>query len=491
MKQKSVIVLGAGFGGMSAAAYIAKQGHNVTVIEKNSLPGGRAQVYKTKGYTFDLGPSWYMMPDVFEEFFGDFSSSPSDFYDLKKLNPAYEVVGRHTTIQFKKYKEMRKKFDELDPGILAKMDRFFAQTKQDYGIVRNGILLKPMTRLKETLDKNVLKFLASKAMRQSYAARIESLTNNEDIRRSLQFMSVFMGGSPDKIPGVYALLAYVDMGLGVHYPMGGFGKLASSFQKVAEKQGAKFIFNAKVKNINSNGKIANSVELDDGKIIEADIIVANADYHHVETKLLKKTDRNYSPQYWEKLELSPSALLILLGVKKKLPKLSHHTLFLESDWHKHFSAIASGSIETNPLFYVSAPSKTDPTVAPSGHENLFILAPMPAGTNLSLKNQKIITDNIISRIEKHCGLSFNSNIVIKKYLDQNYFEQTFNAFKGNAFGPSHSLRQTAIFRTRMKSKKLKNLYFVGQYTNPGTGVPMVVLSGKAVGRLIAKDLQND
>lgn len=485
---KRIIVIGAGFGGMSAATYLAKQGHNVTVLEKNATVGGRAQVERRRGFTFDLGPSWYMMPDVFEEYFSDFNHKPSDFYVLKKLKPSYVVAGKNRQLEFGDVDTIKKMISGLEPKALKKFQEFYDMAKQDYADVRKGILTEPMIHMSEALQPDVLKFLLRPAMYQSYQSKIESVVKDDDLRHALQFMAVFMGGSPKDISAIYSLLSYVDMGLGVYYPMGGFGVLAESFMALAKQQGVTFMLDAEVQQINSSDDRVTSVTLKNNQKIQADIVVANADYHHVDQQLVSPEDRQYSQKNWRRMTLSPSALLLTIGIKKKLPKLAHHTLFLETDWEGHFADIKSKSITKNPLFYVSTPSKTDASVAPKGHENLFVLAPMPHGVMPTMHEQESIANNIISRLEEFCGTTFADKIVMKDIKTSEYFEERFNALGGNAFGPAHTLKQSAIFRPRMRSSKLKNLYFAGQYTNPGTGVPMVVLSGKAVAKLIQKDL---
>lgn len=482
-----IAVVGAGFGGLSAASYLAKSGHEVTVYEKNDKPGGRANVIAEEGFVFDAGPSWYMMPDVFEDFFTDFGFSPSDFYELTALDPHYKVVTNDKSYSLPKYPEVLKTVKEIDPTAVDSFEKFYHRAEADYKTVRQHILEMPMVSSKEALDKHVLSFLLGRDMYRSYKSKIEDITDNEDLQHILQFMSVFMGGSPAEIPAIYSLLGYVDYGLGVYYPQGGFGQVAKAFESVAKNQGVTINYNSPVEEIRTGSGKINSLVVN-GKEIGYDLVVANADYHHVDQELVPRNDSTYSKKKWENIDLSPSALLIFLGIDRRLKNLAHHTLFFDTDWDAHFMDIKSGQWSKSPLFYMSAPSLTDDSVAPKGHENLFVLAPMPAGEQAS---QVVINEtvaNILSRISEQVGVDINSHIVYQKILAQDYFKNTFNALGGNAFGPSHTLRQSAIFRPKMKSNKLSNLYYSGQYTNPGTGVPMVALSGKAVSKLIESNV---
>jgi phytoene desaturase len=480
---KQVAVIGAGFGGLSAAAYLAKAGYKVTVYEKNKQPGGRAQVLAKKGFTFDMGPSWYMMPDVFEEFFADFGHKTSDFFALERLDPAYQVITKTDSFNVNSFPKVKKLVRELEPESIDKFEQFFALTKKAYYDVRRDVLNQPMISARELAKKSILKFLLSKDMVRSYHKRVASITTNKDLQHTLEFMSVFMGGSPKDIPAIYALLSYVDMGLGVFYSQGGFGVLARAFESVAKEQGAKFVYGAAVERIATKDGDVTSIRVN-GKDVEVDAAVANADYQFVETKLLSKSARTYRQDYWQKAVISPSGLLLFLGVNKRLPNLQHHNLFFDTDWDEHFARLSRGEWAKDPLFYMSVPSITDESVAPKGSENLFVLAPMPAGKQANEQTIKQVTSTIINRIEKQVGSSIREHIVVQEYRAQDYFMDTFNAYKGNAFGPSHTLKQSAIFRPRMQSKKVSNLYYVGQYTNPGTGVPMVVLSGKVAANLV-------
>ena len=469
---------------MSAAAYLSKAGHEVVVVEKNKLPGGRAQVMKKKGFTFDLGPSWYLMPDVFEDFFTDFDSSVHEHYKLEQVLPSYRVFTHETDYDVSTWPEIGELFDALDPGAGERLGKLLKKTEREYHDVRGGLLELDGLTKSQFLNPKALKMLLKPGMRKPYHHRIAKVTNNADLQHILEFMTVFMGGSPLSIPALYSLLSYVDMGLGVWYPMGGFGSVVKAFEKTAKKQGAAFRYGAPVSKIITTGHKVTGVQVGE-EIITCDVVVANADYHFVETQLLESKDQTYHEKYWEKRTLSPSAVIASIGVKRLIPELRHHNLLFDTNWDTHFSQVFdSKEWSTKPLVYVSNPSKTDPKVAPKGMENLFILAPMAAGIDPSDEQLERVVLSIIGRLQEQVGYEFMNDIVVADIKAEDYFEETFNAFKGNAFGLGHTMSQSGPNRPRMQSKKLSNLYYVGQYTNPGTGVPMVVTSGKVVSRLI-------
>ncbi len=487
---KNIAIIGAGFGGLSAACYLAKAGHSVTVYEKNSQAGGRAIVMKKKGYTFDMGPSWYMMPDVFDDFFADFGKKTTDYYKLDQLKPAYRVFTNTEHHDIKSVNDGGLQlFEDLEPGSAKKMKQLLAKTEDEYNRVREGLLEKDYSSSLDLIDPKILSFLKQPELVRSYHTRIKKTVSNEDLQKILEFMVVFMGGSPKNIPAVYSLLSHVDFNLGIWYPHGGFSVVVKAFEKLAKSLGVKFVYNAEVKHISVENHKAKSFIVN-GQMQYADIVVANADYHFVETKLLDKKDQTYPKKYWSKKTLSPSGLMIYLGINKKVPGLLHHSMFFDADWHGHFDQVFNKKTwVTRPLFYVSTPSKTDSTVAPEGKENIFILVPVANGLKYDKAHKQELVESIIARIESRIGSKFAENIEFIDIKDQEYFEESFNAYKGNAFGLAHTLTQTAMFRPRMQSKKVNNLYFVGQYTNPGTGVPMVVLSGKVVSNLIENNLK--
>ena len=482
---KTAIVIGGGFGGLSAACYLARDGYQVTLLEKNDQVGGRGMVMQEKGFTFDLGPSWYMMPDVFEDFFADFGKKPSNYFELTKLDPSYKVFFDAESYDVFDAPRVYELFEQIEPGSSEKLKKMLDKTGNEYEKVRKDLLEIPMTELKQAMHPSSVSMLTNPELVGTYHRRIKKYFKDSRLQQILEFMVVFMGGSPKNIPALYSLLAYVDMGLGIYYPMGGMNQLVEAFKKLAEELGVTIKTNSPVNTITTNNGVVDGV-VAKGKHYGADLVVANADYHHVETTLL---DQKYaSVKNWQKKVTSPSALLIYLGVDTKVEKLRHHNLFFDVDWDHHFSEVfKKKKWSKDPLFYVGAPSVTDDSVAPKGHENIFVLAPMASGLKPTTKQLYKTADDIVARLSRHTGVDLPRHTVVRHVRAHEYFEESFNAYQGNAFGLAHTLRQSAIFRPPMKSKKLPNLYFVGQYTNPGTGVPLVTISGKTVAALIQKE----
>jgi phytoene desaturase len=484
--KKHVVVIGAGFGGLSAACYLARAGYRVSVFEKNSQPGGRAYVVKSKGFTFDAGPSWYMMPDVFNDFFADFGHKTSDFYRLKKLNPSYKVFTDDQAFDVHSAPDVHALFEAISSEDADGLRRLLAKTAKEYESVRSNILEKPFVSKREALSPQVLKMLLNGERLASYHKRVNKHVKDRRLQQILEFMTVFMGGSPKNIPGMYSLLAHVDMGLGIWYPMGGFGAVAKGFESLAKSLGVSIHYNIPVQNIiESAGKVV-AVQTGDVQV-QVDAVVANADYHHVDSQLLKTP--NLRPEQWSKKVLAPSGMIALLGVNKRLPRLQHHNLFFDTDWDAHFREVFNKKVwSDDPLFYLCAPAKTDTAVAPKNYENLFVLAPMAAGLHPTPAQQQSTLKNIVARIEKQTKTSVMPHIVTQQILAHEYFEQTFNAYQGTAFGLAHTLFQSAVFRPSLQHKKLNNMFYTGQFTNPGTGVPMVVLSGKISAGLVQKTI---
>lgn len=476
-----VIIIGAGFGGLSAAAYLAKAGHDVTVYEKNAAPGGRANTVYQDGFQFELGPSWYLMPDVFDEFFADFDHKTSDFYQLKQLVPSYRVYDQSGEFTAHPRPAASMDFEHLEPGAGSRLARLLDETKKEYELVRRDIL--PLNGLSTSayMKNSIMRLMLNPKLTGSYHSRIKKTVSHETLQHVLEFMVVFLGGSPRNIPAMYGLLMHVDFGLGIWYPTGGFTAVAKAVETVAKEQGVHIIYNAPVeKFVAEDNKVVGVMV--NGDMQPADGVVANADYHFVDTQLTPPEYRMFSDQSWSRKTLSPSAVLATIGVKKPV-NLLHHSLFFDTDWDDNFADVfEEHRVNDKPLFYVCAPSKSDRSVAPEGYENIFILIPVSSKAKIDDAQAEQFAQNAIERIEEKTGDKFRSDIVTRKVYGPEYFQQTFNAFGGNAFGLAHTAAQSGPLRPAMRSSRLSNLYFTGQYTNPGTGVPLVLLSGKVVAK---------
>lgn len=488
--KKNAIVIGAGVAGLSAASYLAKSGFKVTVLEKNSSAGGRARQFCENGFTFDMGPSWYWMPDVFEKFFNDFGKTTSDFYSLKRLDPSYKVVWKNNNVYNipANMPDIESLFDAIEPGSSVRLKQFLKEAAYKYNVGINDLVYKPGINLLEFADLRLLKGLVKMDVLTSMRKHVNSFVKHPFLRELLEFPVLFLGALAENTPALYSLMNYADISLGTWYPMGGMYKIIEAFLSIARQQGVNIIYNAAVTKINSNGGIVSSV-CADNQIYTADVVVASADYHHTEQELLMPEQRIYTEKYWDKRKMAPSCLLYYVGVNKRLNHLLHHNLFFDADFGKHAAQIYTNpKWPDNPLFYVCAPSLTDETVAPPGCENLFLLIPVAPGLKNDSEELRTTYFNLIlNRLEQHTGENLKNHIIYYKSYSISNFKDDYNAFKGNAYGLANTLDQTAILKPKIKSRKLNNLYFAGQLTVPGPGVPPSIISGKVAANLIKKD----
>lgn len=485
MSQKKIVIIGAGFGGLSAAALLAKQGHDVLVLEKNEQPGGRASVYKEKGFTFDLGPSWYLMPDVFEKFFAQFGAKPEDFFKLQRLDPAYRIFfGKddHVDLASDLQKNMAL-FEQIEPGAAAELTRYLAQSKYQYDVSMQDFLYRDYTSLLQFFNRRMLTEGRKLHVFESLDAYTRRYFKNDKLRKILEYSMVFLGGAPKNTPAIYSLMSHIDFNLGVWYPQGGITQVVQALEKLAISYGAKFQYNSPVDSIEVADKTAKYVVVN-GERIPADIVVANADYHHVETKLLEKNNQTYPESYWQKRTLAPSAFILCLGYDRKITGLQHHSLFFDHDWMRHFDAIFENpGWPEFPSYYVSCASKTDATIVPPGGEALFVLVPVAAGLEDTDELRATYTEKILNHLGGLLGQDLHG-AVVQKIISHCDFKELYNAYQGTALGLSHTLMQTAIFRPRHQSKKVSNLYYTGQYTHPGIGMPMCLISSQLVAEKI-------
>lgn len=486
------IIIGAGFAGLSAAITLAASGHQVTVIEKHNQVGGRARVLRKDGFVFDMGPSWYWMPEVIEEFFQQFGHSAADYFQLKRLDPSYQVIyGKDDVLPIPAdYAELKKSFEVIEPGSGAQLDKFLAEAQYKYEVGINEFVQKPGLSLLEFMDFKVFKAAAKLDLLQSFAKHVRQFFKSPKLLRLLEFPVLFLGAVPQKIPALYSMMNYADIKLGTWYPMGGFGELAVAMHALAVEKGVNFLLNTEVTEIVIANKTAIGVKTNKG-LLNADVIVGAGDYHYIDQHLLPKHFSNYTEEYWDKRIMAPSCLLYYIGVNKKLAKLQHHNLFFESDFQDHAKSIyESPEWPTDPLYYVCCPSKTDTSVAPEGMENIFMLIPVAPGLKETPAIRERYFDELIGRLEAFCGEKFKANIVTKTTYAYTDFVNDYHAFKGNAYGLANTLSQTAILKPSIINKKLKNLFYTGQLTVPGPGVPPAIISGQVVAKHILKQQKN-
>tara|TARA_B100001758_G_scaffold135995_1_gene117169 strand:- start:1878 stop:3356 length:1479 start_codon:yes stop_codon:yes gene_type:complete len=489
--KKNICVIGSGFSGISSATYLASQGHNVYILEKNSKLGGRARQFSAKGFTFDMGPSWYWMPDVFEKYFKDFGKDINDYIKLKRLDPSYKVFFDDEVIDIPAdYNSLKDLLDSMEEGSGDKLDEFLAQAEKKYKVGIENLVYKPGLSLSEFIDKDTISGIFKLDVFKSMYNHIRKYFKNEKIIKLLEFPVLFLGATPKNTPALYSLMNYADIKLGTWYPEGGMYKVVEAMINLAKEEGVKFYSGEDVRKFSYNNKSISHV-ITSKKTFDVDYVVCSGDYHHFDQNIIEEKFRNYSKNYWDKRVLAPSSLLFYIGLDKKLKNISHHCLFFDKDFERHAEEIYSTPRwPSEPLFYASFTSKSDDSVAPKGQENMFLL--MPVAPNL--EDNKIIReryfDLIISRLEKLTKQNIKDHIIYKKSYAIRDFKKDYNSFKGNAYGLANTLFQTAILKPSLKNKKLNNLYFCGQLTVPGPGVPPSLISGNVVSKELLKNIKS-
>ena len=484
--KKNIAIIGSGFSSLSAACYLAKAGHNVTIYEKNDALGGRARQFKAAGFTFDMGPSWYWMPDVFDKFFNDFGKKVSDYFTLTKLSPAYRVYfGKDDFIDIEDTPEkICKKFESIEKGSGEKLKKYLKIAKENYEIGVSDMLYKmpgnsPLELVSKKTIKRVKFFLSNirKDVRRDF--------KNPKLRSILEFPVLFLGAKASNTPAFYNFMNYADFGIGTFQPPNGFHDLVNAMVDLGKSLGVKYKVNHELSKINvSNKKVENIVI--NGKSTDCDLILSGADYHHTES-LLPIKSRQYNNRYWKSRVFAPSSLLFYVGFNKKLKNVQHHNLIFDTDFNKHAEEIYdSPKWPTDPLFYANFTSKTNSKTAPEGSENAFFLIPIAIDLIDNEETRDKYFEKIIKKMELYTGQELKDSITYKRSFCVNDFKNEYNSYGGNAYGLANTLFQTAFLRPNIKSKLVQNLYFCGQLTVPGPGVPPAVVSGELVANLINK-----
>jgi len=488
MKRKKIVVIGAGLGGLSTAALLAREGFPVTLLEKNDSPGGRARTFCADGFRFDMGPSWYLMPEVFQRFFEEFGKTPEDYYRLHRLDPSYRMVfGRDDVVDVSADLDQNHRlFGRLEKGGEAKFSKFLAQSRVLYDLSMSEFVYKEFRTLFDYFSPRVINAGVSPRVFGSMDSYVARYFKNDRARKLLEYSIVFLGGNPKKTPAMYSMLSHVDFNLGVWYPSGGLHSVVQALVSLCQELGVEMHLSCEVTGIDVQRGRVSGVRTVNGSC-QADMVIVNSDYAHAETQLLAPQYQTFPRSYWKKKTIAPSAFILYLGLDQKIKNLQHHNIMVALDWKEHFQAIFdSPSWPDKPSYYVCVPSKTDPSVAPEGNENLFILVPVASGLEDPDGLRDAYADKMLRDLEANTGEELISHIVTRRIFSQRDFSSDYNAYQGTALGLAHTLGQTALFRPSHRSKAVQGLYYTGQYTHPGIGVPMTIISSTITRNIISR-----
>ncbi len=486
---KKVTIIGSGFSGLSAACYLAKEGFQVTVLEKHDRVGGRARQFSHQGFVFDMGPSWYWMPDIFERFFSDFGKKVSDYYQLERLSPSYRVFYADGPMDIPADMDgLCRLFENTEPGSADKLKKFLKEAEYKYDVGMHDLVYKPGVSLSEFADRRFLKGLFKLDVMTSMSKHIRKSFSHPKLIQLLEFPVLFLGALPQDTPALYSLMNYADMVGGTWYPKGGMVKIVEAMHRLALELGVTFELNADVSKIDVEAGRAIAVKA--GKTFGGfDALVSSADYHFTDRVLLGAEYSNYSEAYWQSRKMAPSSLIFYLGINKRLEGLLHHNLFFDEDFDVHAQEIYTRpQWPEKPLFYLSCPSLTDSQVAPQGMENLFVLIPVAPGLKENTTTADHYFDLVMRRIESFTGQSVKEHVIYRRDFATSDFISEYNSFKGNAYGLANTLSQTAILKPALRNKRVKNMFYTGQLTVPGPGVPPSLISGKLVAEQVKKRL---
>ncbi len=486
---KHLIVIGGGFAGMSAAAYLAASGRKVTLLEKNTTLGGRARQLQARGFTFDMGPSWYWMPEVFEAFFEDFGFRRADLYPLQRLDPSYRVVFEEGELDLSAdYPTLKAQLEAIQPGSTARLDAFLHEARTKYELAMRDFIHLPNLSFLEYLRPSFLRALGKLSLFSNFRRYRRRFIPDGPVGQIMDFPILFLGGVAENTPALYSMMNYVDIGLGTWYPEGGMYRIVEGMRTVLGHVGVSIHTGAEVKGFAVEGGRVRGVKLE-GETLPCDGVVAAGDYAAIEG-MLPKHLRNYPPAYWERKTFAPSALLLYLGFDRRLPNLQHHNLFFDAPFAAHVEALYHRpAYPEKCLFYLCCPSKTDPTVAPQGAENVFVLVPLSTHLPPDGERERGLIRQVLQRLSARCGFDVQGHLVFRKKYNRNDFIADYHAFKGNAYGLANTLLQTGPLRPHLRNRKLRNLFYAGQLTVPGPGVPPAIISGKIAATLAASEIK--
>ena len=487
---ENIIVIGSGFSSLAAATSLADEGKKVTVLEKNTQTGGRARQLSASGFTFDMGPSWYWMPDVFDAYFERFGKKVTDYYELVRLDPSYQVVFQDKEFVDipAAYSELKALFEKYEKGSGVELDKFLAEAQYKYRTGMDDLVHKPSQSILEFAQWKVISGIFKLQLLSPISSHIRKYFKNSKLIELLEFPVLFLGAKPQDTPALYSLMNFADIKLGTWYPMGGMHKIVEGMTALAKEKGVEFVLDCEVQKLEvKNGKVVKAITTKGD--FEGTHFISGADYHHTDKHLLESKYHNYSDKYWDTRKMAPSSLLFYLGVNKKVKNLRHHNLFFDESFNQHAVEIYDNpQWPSNPLFYVCVPSVTDESVAPEGQENVFVLVPVAPDLKDDKETREKYYHKVMDRLESLTKQKIREHVIYKRSYAHEDFKEDYHAFKGNAYGLANTLRQTAILKPNLRNKKLKNLFYTGQLTTPGPGVPPSLISGQVVAKEVLKIL---
>lgn len=492
MNNNRVIIIGGGIGGLGTACLLGKAGSEVVLVEKNEKVGGRCNRFSADGYTFDMGPSWYLMPDVFEQFFDVLGEDIDDHLDLQRLAPSYRVFFKDEDKQIDLYSDLEKDIPTLsqfEDDVGSSLEEYLSRAEMQYEIAKNKFMYKNYDSWRDLISKELLIDGWKLSVFTYMDSYVKKFFDSDQVQKIMQYPLVFLGSSPYNTPAIYNIMSHVDFNMGVFYPQGGMYEVALALERIAKKYNVTMRTNTPVEKIIVENGEATGVVLADGEEVLAETVVSNADIWHTETQLLPEAARSFDDAYWEKRTLAPSALIMYLGVDGEVGNLEHHNLVFSKDWEQNFAEIFdSPRWPTDPSLYICAPGKTDSNVAPEGKENLFVLVPIASGLEYTEEEKRAYAQRVLQTMEETMKIpNLRERIEFQRLFCVEEFADRYNSLKGSALGLAHTVRQTAIFRPDTKSKTLPNLYYVGANTNPGIGVPTCLISAQLVYKRLVGD----
>jgi phytoene desaturase len=494
------VVVGGGFGGLSTACYLADAGADVTLLEQNERLGGAANLIEDEGFRFDTGPSWYLMPDVFERFFGHFDRDPEGYYDLVELDPQYRVFfddeqpagageapGDHGEyIDVIDREQVRQVFAAYEDGGGEAFDEYLAEAERTYEVGMEHFVYEDRSRFRDMLDLDVLKCGPGLTFLGSMQEHVEEYVGSHRLQQLLQYTLVFLGGAPHNTPALYNLMAHVDYNLGVYYPEGGIHSVVEGIAEMGRELGVEYRTETPVTAIADRPEGVRVATPD--REYRPDAVVANANPAHVEGELLPEADRDKGVDYWADRTYAPSALMFYLGVEGDVDPLKHHTLVFPEDWDPHFERIFDEPAwPEDPAYYISVTSKTDDSVAPDGHHAVVILVPIAPGLDDGPEIREEYREKVLSHLAETAGVDLRDRIVVSHSACVSEFAERFNYPEGSALGLAHTLRQTGPLRPSHRSGSVDGLYYAGSYVEPGIGMPMTLISGEHAAEAVVED----